>query len=213
MRGHSDNGALQLVPSPRSAIAYRPLSSALVTPRFFTLCNQAPGSTSRPSFVSEAAVFPGPLLPKDCGFDPFPPLWEGLTEQWPNEQWPNAGCTQERPLDPAVAGVPRLRPGATHPRKGSRDSVAAAFQGLWKITTHIWHQVSPLMTLFQHQRMWPFSGVLLGPGCLTAATKCPSSHGTALPLVAQEPPTPHSAPGDLPFPPEHHQVSSCKVAL
>ena len=45
------------------------------------------------------------------------------------------------------------------PRKSSRDSVTAAPQGLWKITTDIWHQASPLMTLFQHQRMWPFSGV------------------------------------------------------
>ena len=35
-----------------------------------------------------------------------------------------------------------------HTRKSSRDSVAAAFQGLWKITAHIWHQASPLMTLF-----------------------------------------------------------------
>ena len=42
------------------------------------------------------------------------------------------------------------------PRKSSQDSVAAAFQGLWKITTHIWHQASPL---FHHQRMWPPSGV------------------------------------------------------
>ena len=27
--------------------------------------------TSLQSFVSDAAVFPGPLLLKDCGFDPF----------------------------------------------------------------------------------------------------------------------------------------------
>ena len=53
---------------------------------------------------------------------------------------------------------------------------------------------------------------VLGPGCLTASTKCPSSSGTTSPLVAGEPPGPHSAPGDSPFPPEHHQVSSCGVA-
>ena len=45
----------------------------LSTPRFFTVRDQAPGSTSLPSFVSYAAVFPGPLLLKDCGFDPFRP--------------------------------------------------------------------------------------------------------------------------------------------
>ena len=46
------------------------LSSTLC---FFTLRDQAPGSTSLPSFVSDMAVFPGPLLLKDCGFGPFRP--------------------------------------------------------------------------------------------------------------------------------------------
>ena len=73
------------------------------------------------------------------------PLWEGLTKQWPNEQWPNVGCTQKRLLDSAAAaGAPRLWPGASPLKKSLRDSVAAAFQGLWEITTHVWHQVSPL---------------------------------------------------------------------
>ena len=53
------------------------------------------------------------------------------------------------------------------PRKSSRDSVAAAFQGLWKITTHIWHQASPITTLFQHQRC----GCSLG----SAGTRWPHS--------------------------------------
>ena len=78
-------------------------------------------------------------------------LQEGLTEQWPNEQWPNISCTQVHPLDPVGARAPRLRPGAICPRKSLRDGVAAAFQGLWKITTHIWHQSSSPTTLFQHQ--------------------------------------------------------------
>ena len=45
------------------------------------------------------------------------PLQEGLTEQWPNEQWPNVGCTQERLLDPAATGALRLWPGASPPQK------------------------------------------------------------------------------------------------
>ena len=53
---------------------------------------------------------------------------------------------------------------------------------------------------------------LLGPSGLTASTKCLSSSGTASPCVAREPPRPHSGPGDSPFPPEHHQVSSCGVS-
>ena len=50
------------------------------TPRFYTDRDQAPGSTSFLSFVSEAVVFPDPLLLRDCGFDCSAPLWEGLTE-------------------------------------------------------------------------------------------------------------------------------------
>ena len=53
---------------------------------------------------------------------------------------------------------------------------------------------------------------LLGPGSLTASTKCPSSSGTTSSRVAREPPQPHCAPEDSPFPPEHCQVWSCGVA-
>ena len=53
---------------------------------------------------------------------------------------------------------------------------------------------------------------LLGPGCLTAPTKCPSSSGATSPRVAQEPPRPHSVPGSFPFPLEHFPVLSCGVA-
>ena len=38
-------------------------------------------------------------------------------EQWPNEQWPNVGCTQEGLLDPAAAGALRLQLGASLPQK------------------------------------------------------------------------------------------------
>ena len=51
--------------------------------------------------------------------------------------------------------------GPARPRKSSRDRVVA-FQGLWKITTHIRHQALPPTTLFQHQRMWSFPGVCWG---------------------------------------------------
>ena len=64
-----------------------------------------------------------PLLPKDCGFDRSALLQEGLTEQWLNEQWPNVGCTQERLLDPAVAGALRLQQGASLPPQKSHETV------------------------------------------------------------------------------------------
>ena len=120
MRGRGENGVTQLpslffrnsvLPDQQSRThLYLQFSS---TSCFFTVCDQAPGSTSLPSFVSDAAVFPSPLLLKDCSFDLFLPLREGL-----NEQWPNASCTQERLQDPAAAaGAPRLRPGASLPQK------------------------------------------------------------------------------------------------
>ena len=41
------------------------------TPHFFTVRDQAPGSTSLLSFISDVAVFPDPSLLRDCGFVPF----------------------------------------------------------------------------------------------------------------------------------------------
>ena len=56
--------------SNRVPVLHLQLSS---TPCFFTVCDQAPGISSLPSFVSDVALFAGPLLLKDCGFDPFHP--------------------------------------------------------------------------------------------------------------------------------------------
>ena len=56
--------------SNRAPVLCLQLSS---TPRFFTLRDKAPGSTSLPSFVSDAVVFRSLLLPKDCSFDLFHP--------------------------------------------------------------------------------------------------------------------------------------------
>ena len=79
-------------------------------------------------------------------------LQEGHTEQYQMPVAPRKVCVTVLLLMPRDCGqVP------AHPRKNLQDSVAAAFQGLWRITTHIWHQASPRMTLFQHQRMWLFS--------------------------------------------------------
>ena len=83
MRGMGENGTIKLPSlfswtSSRAPILCLQLSSI---PRFFTVRDHAPGSTSLLSFVSDAAVFPSPLLLKDCGFDRSAPLWEGLTKQ------------------------------------------------------------------------------------------------------------------------------------
>ena len=82
------------------------------------------------SFISDVAVFLGPLLLRDWGFAPSAPLWEGLTKQWPNEQWPNVGCTQECLLDPAAAGAPRLQPGASPPQKKFARQCSSSISGI-----------------------------------------------------------------------------------
>ena len=100
------------------------------TRRFHAVHDQAPGSTSLPSFVSDAAAIPGPPLLRDSDFDPLRPSVEGLTEQWPNEQWPNVGCTQERLLDPAAVGAPRLRPGASPSQKKFARQCSSSISGI-----------------------------------------------------------------------------------
>ena len=138
---------LSAIAHPSSVFSSRPLPA-------FSLSVTRPQVVPLSQVLSQMRLFsPAPHFRRTVAWTQSAPLQEGLTQQWLNEQWPNIGCTQVRPLDPAAAGAPRLRPGITRPTKSSRHSVAAAFQGLWKITTHIWHQASPLMTLFQHQLM------------------------------------------------------------
>lgn len=131
-----------------------PLSSALIYSPLFHSLWPGPGSTSLPFFVSDAAVFPCPLLRKDCGFDPFFPFAGGshlaMAEWAMAECWLHPGM----PAGPCYCRCPetvaRCQPA---PQKRSWDSVASAFQGLWKIATHIWHQASHSKTLPQHRRM------------------------------------------------------------
>ena len=122
----------------------------LSTPCFHTVRDHAPGSTSLLSSVSDASCFPVPPLLRDCGFDPLRrvSLSNGQVPATPR----SAIGTMLLPMPRNCSQVP------ARPRKSSQDSVAAGPQGLWSITTHIWHPLPP-MTLFQHQLMWPVSGV------------------------------------------------------
>ncbi|VFV29704.1 Hypothetical predicted protein, partial [Lynx pardinus] len=60
---------------------------------------------------------PAPYFRRTATLTRTAPLREDLTKRWLKEQWPNVGCTQERPLDPAVASALRLQPGASPPPK------------------------------------------------------------------------------------------------
>ena len=60
----------------------------------------------------------------------FTPLQEGLTKPWPNEQWPNVSLTQEHLLDPAAAGAPTLRPGASSSQKMFARQCSSSVSGI-----------------------------------------------------------------------------------
>ena len=126
------------------------------TPCFYTVRDQAPGSTSLLSFVSDGAAFPDPFW-GTAALTFSAPLRRVLLSNGQVLAAPRNVCGSALLLMPRDCGqVP------AHLRKSSRDNVAAVLQGLWKITTHIWHQASPLMTLFQPQWMWLFSWVHWG---------------------------------------------------
>ena len=173
-----------LISSHAPVLCLRPLSAAC----FHTVHDQAPGNTSRLSFVSDVAVFPNPLLLRHCGFDLFRPSAEGLAEQWLN-----AGHTQERLWVRAAANVQRIWPGASLPQKKFTRPCSSNVSGIMENhSTHL-SPGSPLRTLFHYQRMWLFSQVHCGlafgaptqplPGVLPAGE-------LPLPMWPEEPQTP-----------------------
>ena len=152
------------------------------TPHFYTVRDKAirlPDDTCLLSFISDVAGFPDPSLLRDCGFDPLRSSGGGSHRAMsgcpPTPR--NVHRTVLLPMPRACSWVP------AHPGKSSCDHVAAAFQGLWKITTHIWHPASPLMTLFQHQQMWLFSGICWDQVATQPLPEA-SSSGTTFPHVA-----------------------------
>ncbi|XP_053073804.1 dipeptidyl aminopeptidase-like protein 6 isoform X2 [Acinonyx jubatus] len=149
----------QPVCSPGSAIAHpssvfssRPLPSP-------SLSVTRPQAVPRSRVLSQMRLFPqAPYFRRNSALTRSAPLREGLTNGRRSNGQMSAAPRKARWT--LLLPVPRDRGQVpARPRKRSRDSVAAAFQGLWKIATHVWHQASPLTILPQHQRMWPPSGV------------------------------------------------------
>ena len=103
--------------SPGSSIAYWYLVFSSRPPPAFPLSVTRPQAVPLSQVLSHMWLFsPAPYFRRTAALTRSALLREGLTEQWLN-----VGCTQECPLDPAVAGVPRLRPDASPPqRKFSR---------------------------------------------------------------------------------------------
>ena len=115
--GAVKNGAIRHpVYSPGSAIAHWSSVFSSLPLSAFPLSVTRSQVVTLSRALSQMWLFsPAPYFRRTAALTRSAPLREGLTEQWPNEQWPNVGCTQECLLDPAVAGAPRLWPGASPP--------------------------------------------------------------------------------------------------
>ena len=117
--------------SPRSAIVHpSSLFSSCPLPAF-SLSVTRPQTVPLSRVLSQMWLFSlAPYLRRAAALSRSAHLWEGLTRQWPNEQWQNVGCTQERLLDPAAAGAPRLQPGASLPQKKFVRQCSSSVSGI-----------------------------------------------------------------------------------
>ena len=109
----------------------------------FSLSVTRPQAVPLSRVLSQMHLFPWPLTSEGLRLWPVLPLCRRVSpSNGRMSATPRNACwTLLLPVPRDCGQVP------ARPRKSSRDSVAAAFQGLWKITTHIWHQASPPMTL------------------------------------------------------------------
>ena len=139
------------------------------------------------------------------------PLWEGLTEQWLG-----SGRTQEHLRNRAAANAQRLQVSASLPQKKFTRSCSSRVSGIME--NHNTHLVpgflfnvlvtAPVNVVF----LWSPLGLLpVGrPHSLYQMSSQQGNHLSPCSLRALR--TLLSAPGDSPFPPEHHQVSSYRVS-
>ena len=130
------------------------------------------------------AAFSGPPLLRDLSFDPVLPSVEGLTKQCPN-----AGCTQESSQDCAAAYAQRPPPDLILPQKKFARQCGSTSGIMENHNTHLAPGFT-LNNLVPAPTNVAFLWGLLGPGRLTAYTKCTSSSGTTSPGMAQELPDP-----------------------
>ena len=128
------------VRSPGSAVAHQSSVFSSHPLPSFPLSVTRPQAAPLSQVLSQMQLFSlAPYFRRTAALTCSAPLQEGLTELWPNEQWLNVGCTQERPLDPAVAGAPRLWPGASPlpPQKIARQCSLSVSGTMENRNTHL----------------------------------------------------------------------------
>ena len=89
--------------SPGTAMVYQSYIFSFYPLPAFSLSVTKPQAVPLSHLLSQMRLFsPAPYFRRTAALTRSTPLREGLTEQWPNEQWPNIGCTQERLMDPFI---------------------------------------------------------------------------------------------------------------
>ncbi|XP_044910944.1 uncharacterized protein LOC123384648 isoform X2 [Felis catus] len=205
LRGSGQNGVTSYpVCSPGSAMAHP--SSVFSSPPLPAF----PHSVTRPQAVPRSRVLPqtrlfspAPYSRRTAALTRSAPPREGLTGQRPN-----VGCSQERPLDPAAAGAPRLRPEASPPQKTLARQSSSSVSGMVENGNT---RLAPGFTLHDlvpaPANLAAFRG-LPGPGGFNSLHQMSFRQRSRLSPVARAPPGPRSVPGDSPFPPEPCQASN-----
>ena len=154
--------------------------------------------------------FPTPHVCGTVALTRSAPLLEGLTEPWSG-----AGRTQELSRDHAAASAQRLRLGAGPPQKKFLRSCSSSVSGIME--NHNTH-LAPGFTLNDLVPAPANVVVLPGPlgplpvGDPHSLYPMSSQRGNCLSPCGPKNPGLRSAPGDSPFPPEHHQVWSRAVS-
>ena len=199
--------------SPGSAVAHwSSVFSSRLLPAFPLSVNR-PQAVPLSQVLSQMRLFsPAPYFQRTVALTRSAPLREGLTERWRNEQWPNVGCTQERPLDPAVASAPRLQPGASPPPKKIARQCSLSVSGTMENrNTHLTRGFTLNNLAPAPANVAAFQG-LLGLGGFNSLYQMSFQQWNRFSPCGPRTSRTHSVPGDSPFPPEHCQVLSCGVA-
>ncbi|XP_044910968.1 uncharacterized protein LOC123384650 isoform X2 [Felis catus] len=206
LRGSGQNGVTSYpVCSPGSAMAHP--SSVFSSPPLpaFPLSVTRPQAVPRSRVLPQTRLFsPAPYSRRTAALTRSAPPREGLTGQRPN-----VGCSQERPLDPAAAGAPRLRPEASPPQKKLARQSSSSVSGMVENGNT---RLAPGFTLHDlvpaPANVAAFRG-LPGPGGFNSLHQMSFRQRSRLSPVARAPPGPRSVPGDSPFPPEPRQEGFC----
>ena len=193
--------------SPGSSIAYRSLVFSSRPLPAFPLSVTRPQAVPLSQVLSQMQLFsPAPYFRRTEALTCSIPLLDCLTEQWRN-----VGCTREYPLDPAVAGTPRLQPAVSPLQKEIVRECSLSVSGTMENYNT---RLAPAFTL-NKLALAPVNVAacrgLLGPGGFNSLYQMSLQQWNRFAVCGlRTSPTPLCSWG-FAFPTRHCQVLSCGV--